>query len=124
MLRHPEKLRGVHPNLVLLMETVGQARDLVVLEGARSVADELEAIRSGHSTLTDPMDSKHVIDPEKRPLALAVDVAPDPVDWTNLDAFKALGAVVLATARDMGIPVTWGGDWLSFKDYPHYQLEG
>lgn len=53
--------------------------------------------------------------------AVAVDVVPYPVDWTNLARFKAFGAVVTAKAKTLGIDITWGGTW-KMRDYPHYEL--
>lgn len=53
--------------------------------------------------------------------SVAVDVVPYPIDWTNIDRFKALGAFVTAKARSLGIDVTWGGTW-KFRDLPHYEL--
>lgn len=119
MLRHPEKLRGVHPNLVLLMEEVGKDREIVAVWGARSIEDEWIAIRTGHSKLTDPMRSKHVTDPEKRPLALAVDVAPFPIDWLDIEGFRALNEAVQTKASEMGLAIRWGGKW---GDYDHWEL--
>jgi peptidoglycan L-alanyl-D-glutamate endopeptidase CwlK len=54
--------------------------------------------------------------------SIALDVAPLPIDWENLAAFKALGAFVEAKAAALKIPVGWGGRWKSFKDYPHFEL--
>ena len=122
MVKHPERLANVDPRLVTLVNHVGTKRDLLVLEGARSVEDEQKAIDSGHSSLKDPMRSKHVIHPTKRPLALAVDLAPWPLVWTDLAAFDGLAADVKIAAKELGIPVRWGGDWKAFRDRPHYEL--
>lgn len=54
--------------------------------------------------------------------ALALDVVPYPIDWDNLVRFKALGKFVTAKAATLGIPISWGGAWKSFKDYPHYEM--
>lgn len=39
----------------------------------------------------------------------AVDMAPYPVDWNNLERFVQMAEVVLTTAKEMGIPIVWGG---------------
>lgn len=121
MIYHPERFANVDPRLVELFQVVGGSRDIIILAGARSVEDEQKAIDSGHSKLTDPYDSKHVIGPN-RPLALAVDVCKKPVDWKNLQDFIDLSSVVKSRAKAMNLPVTWGGDWHTFKDMPHYEL--
>ena len=30
---------------------------------------------------------------------------------------------IKSVAQTLGIEIEWGGDWKSFKDYPHYQLK-
>jgi peptidoglycan L-alanyl-D-glutamate endopeptidase CwlK len=27
-----------------------------------------------------------------------------------------------AAAKELGVAITWGGDWVSFKDGPHWEL--
>ena len=122
MLHHPERLEKVHPDLAQLIRDVGVNHDLIVIEGARSLEDEKKAIATGHSALKDPMRSKHVIDPDKRPLALAVDIGPYPLVWTNIEGFKKLGAAAKELAAARGLSIRWGGDWTKFKDMPHVEL--
>lgn len=52
----------------------------------------------------------------------AVDLVPFPVDWKDIDRFKELGAVIKKVAEKLGIEIEWGGDWKTFKDYPHFQI--
>lgn len=50
---------------------------------------------------------------------LAFDVVPyknNQVEWDNKEAYKKLGEI----GHKLGL--TWGGDWKSFKDYPHFEL--
>lgn len=121
MILHEERLNQVAPALATVVRLAGERTSFVILEGARSVEDEQKAIDTGHSKLKDPMNSKHVIGPS-RPLALAVDLAPLPVNWSDLDAFRQLSTVVLSCASEVGTVVTWGGDWTTLRDYPHYEL--
>ena len=52
----------------------------------------------------------------------AVDIVPYPIDWNDLGRFKELSEVVKKAMQTVGITIAWGGDWKSFKDYPHYEL--
>lgn len=122
MLYGRSRLLGVHPDLVRLAEDVASTRDILLVEGARSLASELKAMQTHHSSLKDPMNSKHVTDPIKRPLALAIDVGPWPLDWNDIPAFVALAAFVKERAAALSIPIAWGGDWTTFKDYDHFEL--
>ena len=123
MLHHAERLKDVDPRLAQLAVHVGSQRDLIVIEGARSLEAEQQAIAGGFSSLTNPMDSKHVIDPPTRPLALAIDLAPWPLDWKDLGEFDNLAVAMKLAAAELDIPVVWGGDWHTFKDRPHWELE-
>lgn len=123
MLHDPRNLLpDVDDRLVKLCEIVGATEDIIVVYGARTVEAEREAIASGHSALTNPLDSKHVIDPIIRPKALAVDVARFPIDWNDIAGFKALGANMKLAAANMGAPIVWGGDWSHLHDYDHFEL--
>lgn len=138
-------LAGCDPRLARLFEEVVKVYDCSIQAGARDVKDELRAIASGHSKLTDPYDSKHVVGPT-RPLALAVDVAPYPVVWPTckpgevwtardlyaLARFYHFAGVVIECARLMSIPIRFGGDWdgdndlfdQTFDDCDHFELVG
>ena len=132
-LRGLQLLVQVHPDLCRLVEDVGAQRDIQVVQGARSIADEQKAIDTGHSALKDPTSSKHVIVPGIRDVAEAVDITPYPVNWMDLPAlypvnwmdlpaFKDMGAFVKERAADLGIPILWGGDFRSLHDYDHFEL--
>jgi peptidoglycan L-alanyl-D-glutamate endopeptidase CwlK len=54
----------------------------------------------------------------------AVDLAPlinGEVRW-DWPLYNQLSKVVKQAAKDVKVPVEWGGDWTSFKDGPHWQL--
>jgi hypothetical protein len=122
MLTHPERLADCDPDLITLWTSIGQDRDVVIIQGARTVAEEQSAIAAGRSSLKNPLDSKHVTDPTLRPLALAVDAAPMPLDWTDLPGFQALGTFVEQRAAELGIALTWGGRWIHLRDMDHFEL--
>jgi peptidoglycan L-alanyl-D-glutamate endopeptidase CwlK len=96
--------------------------DFTVICGHRNKADQDKAYAAGHSKLKFPR-SKHNSWP-----SLAVDVVPYPLDWKDIDAFKRLGVVIkqawasMSEAERGGYTLSWGGDWTSFRDYPHWEL--
>jgi len=113
----------------LFLEVV-KTYDCQVQQGGRSIAEEQADIDRGVSHLTNPMDSKHVVS-AARPLALAVDVAPYPVDWTKSGRFCHFAGYVMKTAEVMGIPIRWGGEWDGtwnkpgqLDDLDHFELIG
>jgi hypothetical protein len=113
------RLAGVHADLVRLVTDIGKARDVQVVVGARSFLDEQTAIKTGHSKLKNPADSLHVILHSLRPVALAVDLAPWPVDWLDIPRFKDFAAFLLERAGVLEIGIRWGGSW---GDYDHFEL--
>lgn len=59
----------------------------------------------------------------------AVDLAPfaaTSVDYNRLTLaeYNRLAAIVKSYAAALGIAITWGGDFSSFKDRPHFELTG
>lgn len=113
-----ERLATCDPRLEALFMEVIRHRDCSIICGHRGEAEQNAAHENGFSRLKFP-ESKHNGLP-----SLAVDVAPYPVDWQNLDRFKVFGGFVLGVAAVMGLKIQWGGEWNSFKDYPHYELVG
>lgn len=93
--------------------------DFAIICGHRGKEDQNEAYYSKpqRSLLKFP-NSKHNALPSN-----AVDIAPYPVDWDDICSFNALADHIKRIARFLNIPIIWGGDWISFKDRPHYQLK-
>ena len=101
------------------VEIINKSIDLVDFEvicGHRNEKDQNQAYEDGKSKLKYP-NSKHNIIP-----SLAVDLAPRPIDWSNKEAFCHLAGIITATAHSLGYTVKWGGDWHTFKDYPHFEI--
>ena len=96
--------------------------DITILCGSRNKEEQDAAYAAGNSKLKYP-NSKH----NKTP-SLAVDVAPYPIDWKDIAAFKELGALVksvwstMSITEKAGYQLSWGGDWEKFKDMPHFEL--
>lgn len=103
--------------------------DLTVLCGHRTQAEQDAAVRAGASRLRWPR-SKHNSMPSR-----AVDVAPYvngavSWDWTHYRQIAPLvkdewGKMVVEGLVPVGAgtTLTWGGDWQSFPDGPHWQLD-
>jgi len=45
------------------------------------------------------------------------------LDWDDLGAFAALAKIIKRIADENKTPVTWGGSWRRYPDYPHWQLQ-
>lgn len=122
--RSRDRLRSCHPVLQELMSRAIQASalDFTILCGYRSQEEQDAAFAAGNSKLKWPQ-SKH-----NRSPSLAVDIAPYPVDWNDEARFISLAAEVKRTWASMPAAtkqryiLSWGGDWETFRDLPHWEL--
>ena len=119
-------LEGIHPLLVDWALRVVTIYDCSVVSGVRDLTTQAQYVATGASRT---MKSKHLIQTDS--YGHAIDLAPYPIDWDRLRSFDVLGGVGIAIAHEMGIPITWGGDWdrdtdvydQDFNDLGHFQIE-
>lgn len=117
-------LNSSHPKLQQVFEEVIKHWDCTILEGRRDKETQNEYYRTGKSKLQYP-NSKHNASPSR-----AIDAAPYPIDWQDIERFRAFGGFVLGVAAALGIKLRWGGDWdgdrsfkdQNFNDLPHFEL--
>ena len=109
------KLEGVHPLLIICVQKAIERSeiDFTVLEGLRTAERQKQLVADGKSQTLNSLHLK----------GLAVDLAPLPIDWNNIEAFLLVAKAMKSAASELGIKLTYGGDWKTFKDYPHFQLE-
>ena len=113
--RSMQSLSGVHPDLVAVVKlaiTITEV-DFTVIEGVRNINRQRELVKKGASTT---MNSRHIT-------GHAVDMVPWPVDWNDLERFEIMSEAMKAAAAELEIPIKWGGDWKSFYDAPHFELD-
>ena len=118
--RSKDNLVTCHENLQLIAADAIKLIDFTIIEGHRSKEAQNVAVARGTSRTPWPR-SKH----NKVP-SLAFDFIPYPFDgWTTKShpKFKAVGKVLKQCAEARGIKASYGGDWTSFRDYPHFQLD-
>lgn len=114
--RSRARLVGVNPDLVKVLERAIQLTpvDFTVIEGIRSTARQKELVAQGASKT---MRSRHIT-------GHAVDIAPvigDEIRW-DWPLYKKLAPAMFQAAKEVGVPIEWGGSWITFKDGPHWQL--
>lgn len=109
-------LRGVHPDLVRVVErAIGLSDvDFTVTEGLRTKERQAQLFVAGASKT---LNSRHLT-------GHAVDLAAlvgGKVRW-DWPLYDTLAAAMKEAARIECVPIEWGGDWESFRDGPHFQL--
>ena len=112
--RSQQHLAEIH---IELYEVVFLARLLSevpfeITDGLRTIEEQRDYFNNGFSKT---MRSKHLD-------GLAVDVVPIPVTWEP-EAFYPIAEAMKQAADILDTPIVWGGDWRTFKDYPHFELK-
>jgi len=118
--RSEANLKGVHPDLAKVMRSASQTvQPFIIIHGLRTVAEEQANVAKGASQT---MHSRHL--PNKQGWACAVDVAAleqGHVTWDS-KSYAHVAFAVEHAAETLGIPIEWGGDWKTLKDWGHFQL--
>lgn len=111
------RLEGVHPDLVRVVERAIEIStvDFTVLEGLRTPERQRTLRDSGASqTLNSRHITGHAVD-----LGAWVD---DQVDW-SWPLYHKIAIAMKTAAKELNVPIVWGGDWRNFKDGPHFELD-
>ena len=122
--RSTERLKECDYRLQLILNEAIKLYDFTILCGHRNKQAQDEAYKTGKSKLRWPY-SKH-----NRTPAVAVDIAPYPLNWNDRQSFIYLGGIMKGIAHSMGITLRWGGDFnmnndlsdQAFSDLPHFEL--
>jgi len=115
--RSLERLQGVHPDLVKVVLLAIQLTevDFGTTEGVRTIEKQREYFAKGASKT---MNSRHLT-------GHAVDLAAyigSEVRW-DWPLYHKLADAMKRAANSLNVPIVWGGDWRTFKDGPHFELD-
>ena len=107
-----------------LLSEIVKDFDCTIIQGYRTPEQHMDYLRQG-KTKVSYKRSKHSKNP-----SLAVDVVPYPIDWGDRERITYFAGHVMQKARDMGIPLRWGGDWdmdtdlkdNRFDDLVHFEI--
>ena len=107
-----QKLQGVHPDLVKVMNLAIQksSQDFSITEGVRTLERQKELLAK---KLTQTLKSNHIKQADG--FGHAVDVAPYPLSW-DLAKFYPIVEAVRTAAKELGVKVRWGGAWAVLND--------
>lgn len=115
--RSLKALQGVHESLVRVVHRADELTDLqfIITEGLRSKERQRELFAKG---LSKTLNSRHIT-------GHAIDFAPilyGEVTWKT-PAFLPIIKAFKTASAELKIPIVSGGDWKTFKDYPHIELD-
>ena len=112
--RSMQNLSGVHPDLVAVVKRAIEIteQDFSVIEGVRNIERQRQLVAKGASQT---MNSRHLT-------GHAVDLAPYPLSW-DWEYFYPIADAMKGAADELDVAIVWGGDWSTFKDGPHFELD-
>lgn len=110
-------LDTVHPDLKrVMLEAIENAPfDFGITEGLRTKERQQQLFNEGKSQT---LNSRHLT-------GNAVDIVifiDNKVTW-DLKYYKVLSDHIKAVAKLNDVPIVWGGDWKSFVDAVHFELD-
>jgi peptidoglycan L-alanyl-D-glutamate endopeptidase CwlK len=115
--RSLKNLASVHSDLARVVHRAAELSDVdfIVTEGLRTMKRQRELVAAGASKT---LRSRHLT-------GHAIDFAPvvgGEVTW-KWPPFHLIADAFKRAARELGVAIVWGGDWLRFKDGPHIELD-
>lgn len=111
------KLAGVHPHLISVVERARESHSFIVTEGLRTIERQRELVAKG---LSKTLNSRHLT-------GHAVDLAP----WMDRDGdgavdsgevlydwplFFPMADAVKKAAEELSVEIVWGGAWKNLRD--------
>ncbi|MYZ60720.1 M15 family peptidase [Elizabethkingia anophelis] len=135
--RSLKNLDGVHPNLVKVMKAaiVNSPVDFTITDGVRTLKRQQELYAQGRTkpgikvTNADGIKNKSNHQAKADRFGHAVDLYPfflGQVQVNHKDTIKNLKLIadhIKKVAKELCIGITWGGDWKSPYDPPHFELK-
>jgi peptidoglycan L-alanyl-D-glutamate endopeptidase CwlK len=115
--RSAQRLKGVHEDLCKVVERAIEITtvDFTVLEGLRTPERQKTLMESGASQT---LNSRHIT-------GHAVDLGAwieDEIRW-DWPLYNKIATAMKEAANQLDVAIVWGGDWRSFKDGPHFELD-
>ncbi len=121
--RSLSRLKGVHPDLVRVVKRAIYITsvDFMIIEGVRTMSQQIIYVRTGKSKT---LKGRHIPENNACKMSCAVDLGAMVGgvlvwDWKY---YIELSRAMKQAAKELSIPLEWGGDWKSLRDGPHFQL--
>lgn len=105
-------LHGVHPDLCSVVRRAREITEFRLTEGLRTLARQKQLKAQGKSRT---LNSRHLT-------GHAVDVVDLKGSYAEAD-MRRIAEAMKQAAAELSVPITWGGDWSTFCDTPHFELE-
>ena len=115
--RSLDRMKGVDERLVNVVKRAIEISevDFCVTEGLRTVERQKQLVAAGASQT---MKSKHI---EGKAVDLAA-IVDGKIRW-DWPLYIKISIDMKRASEILNTPIVWGGDWITLKDGPHFQLK-
>lgn len=122
--RSLDNLKNVHPDLVAVANLAITLTniDMTITDGARTLEEQKHNVAIG---VSQTLKSNHLIQDDG--YAYAIDFSPyyngsvqPKAPWSR---YKDIADAFKKAAKQLGVRIIWGGDWTSFVDGCHIELD-
>jgi len=126
-------LAGIHPDLVkVIKEAIKDTPiDFTVTDGIRTIEQQQTLYAKGRTasgkivTNCDGIKSKSNHQVKSDGFGHAIDLYPykdGSVQLNDVVSLKTIASHIKKKASELGVVITWGGDWKTIIDYPHFEV--
>lgn len=125
-----KRLEGIKPILITIIEDAIKTSpiDFGIPQdgGLRSAARQNSMYAQGRTDMSKPKitnaDGYKKISRHQSGEAFDIYAYVDGKASWNINHLTTIARHIQKVAKTHGIDLEWGGDWISFKDYPHFQI--
>lgn len=130
-----KQLKNIDARLQQILNIAIKIIDLKVVCGHRSTEEQGKLFKQGrkHDGIGWYIDNKNAVltncdgfinkSKHNQLPAKAVDIVPYPSMWSDNYKFYYLAGVIMTIAWYLKIPLKWGGEFKTFKDFPHFEID-
>lgn len=121
-----ENLKDVHPALVKIATRALELSpiDFRVSCGVRTMQQQKAMVARGVSKT---MKSKHLVQSDGYAHAIDIVALPNGVVSWDFSHYRTIAGCFKQAAEEIGteagVTCTWGGDWATLRDGPHFQID-
>jgi peptidoglycan L-alanyl-D-glutamate endopeptidase CwlK len=118
-------LKKVHPDLARVIRRAAamwpyKDQEFFITCSLRTLEEQKKLFAAGATRTMNSRHLPHKTDKLSRAVDLAVKVNGE-LRW-DWPLYAQMAKTVKEAAKAEKVPITWGGDWKSFKDGPHFEL--
>ena len=123
--RDEAHLKKVHPDLARVIRRAAaiwphKDQEFFITCSLRTLEEQRKLFAAGATRTMNSRHLPHRADKLSRAVDLAIRIG-GKIKW-DWPLYAQMAKTIKEAARTEKVPITWGGDWVSFRDGPHFEL--